>query len=88
MTQAEAKEYLPEGWFISRETQWHNRWKVLFKFGGKCGYTRSVQVQKGDNDNPALKEALVHAWSVHTQLTGEPCPWKLDQQILVQPEPE
>ena len=81
-TQAEAKVYLPESALLSKEREWHHRWKVTFKHACARHPPKSLTFNSPEDDNRALKDILIFAWSVHSRITGEECPWVLDGEIL------
>ncbi|CAE7531763.1 unnamed protein product [Symbiodinium sp. CCMP2592] len=80
MSQPEAKRLLPPECTISKEREWHHRWKL--KWAASPALNLNVQFSSAAECNEALKHVLVYAWSIHKQRTGEDCPWQFDSEIL------
>ena len=80
MSQPQAKRLLPEGCTISKEKEWHHRWKL--KWAESPALNLTVPFNTAAECNEALKHILVYAWSIHKHTTGQDCPWQFDSEIL------
>lgn len=81
LTQLEAKELLPPGFNISKEMEWHHRWRARSK---RLNATYSKAFGDGpDADNAALQEVLSLCWLRHAEASPqEACPWRLDRGLF------
>jgi hypothetical protein len=76
LTQAQAKGFLPPGASISKETTWHQRWRVESpELGQRSKSFRGEDVQA---DHEACRAVLRLVWAAYTQVHGGECPWQLD----------
>ena len=73
MQQSMAKTYLPPDAQISKQKEWHQRWRVKATYMTE----RSYVFDRFDDvaDHKALKEVLSWVWAEYVALTGHACPW-------------
>lgn len=78
-TQAEAKRFLPSaaGAAIVKDVVWHHRWVVKYP-RPQPPYSTSMTFAKAGSERAALIHCLSWVWDLHTQATGQQCPWALD----------
>lgn len=77
-TQAEAKRFLPSaaGATIVKDVVWHHRWVVKYP-RPQPPYSTSMTFAKAGSERAALIHCLSWVWDLHTQETGQQCPWAL-----------
>lgn len=80
LTQAQAKQYVPPGSYLSKEKEWHHRWKVSAPFlkPPKC---KIFDPELEGADSNALKYVLTSAWQVYMKLFGGDCPFDFQTQL-------
>ena len=78
-TVAEAKKMLPKVSYCSIAIHTDSAWEVKYpKQEPPKSHSRSFTPGESKSSFDALKHCLRWVWSVHTELTGQQCPWKLD----------
>lgn len=77
-----AKRYLPSatGCSLVLDERRHNRWMVQYKHKADPPYSHSKAfgTQSNVTSRTALMTCLRWAWQVHSDETGQPCPWTLE----------
>lgn len=74
-----AREYLPPGFALSKDTARENRWTLRSKLlGGSGSKSKSFGKRSSTTDWQAMCLLLVCAWRLHTEATGEQCPFDFD----------
>jgi hypothetical protein len=77
-----AKRYIPQvpGCSISLDDRRHNRWSVQYKEkpGPPFHHTKAYGNEATVSRRAALIHCLKWVWGVHTDMTGQPCPWLLE----------
>ena len=73
-TAQEAKQWLPEGWNLVKDTT-ENRWRLSKK--GLAAKSRSYGSKSGVTEHQCLLTQLAHAWAVEKRTNGTECPWDL-----------
>ena len=75
ISQKDAKQYLPPSCNISKQEEWHMRWRISAPYLVE----RSKVFERGNSaeDMKALKWCLSLAWSEYTSISGKVCPWIL-----------
>ena len=73
-TAQEAKQWLPEGWVLSKDTT-ENRWRLSKK--GYVSKSRSYGAKSGLTEHQCLLSQLAYAWAMEKKASGIQCPWDL-----------
>ena len=74
LSQVEAAALAPPGCSVSKEAQWHHRWRIKAKYvTGKTSFGFKHNVEGADND--ALKQAMRVAWAEWCKTSGSTCPF-------------
>ena len=73
------KMYCPPECKISKETQWHARWKISgpFLLEKRVGFVRG----DGAGDNAAVIRCLRMAWVAYKAAGGIDCPFDLSEGL-------
>ena len=81
----QAKQYLPRGARISKDTVRENRWRM---FSPRVGMERTKAFGKRSllDDWGAMTHLLLLAWQAEFKATGEACPWDF-QELRPRPGP-
>ena len=75
MTQAEANRYLPPSAQISRQKEWHDRWRIKAPY--LTEKSKVFKLGDLDDERKALLFCLRLVWSAYTSQFDETCPFDL-----------
>jgi hypothetical protein len=81
MTQPEAKLLVPANTTIFKDLLWHNRWQAKGSWMG-TSYSKTFSASVSGTDNGALLQVLRLVWMRRQHVTGEVCPWDLDDSLF------